>query len=455
MSLLAAHINDAGITVLGERGIVYREPGFALLDDRELVTGDRAFANARLKPRCIHKHYWSSLSSEPLSDARFKHLTAADLVSLQLESIWSLASPHGDRLIVAVPPSMNAEQLGLFLGIADALGIPIVAMVDAAVSATRREYPGVTLVHVDFGLQAAWLTRLAQNEQVQVERSAVVEAVGTVVLTDAWIKSIAAAFVKQSRFDPLHTAATEQLMQDRLPQWLSRLGAQDGIEVAMTYRGTEYRAELDRLDVVGAVEPLYQRLLAQLRALLRADEHPAIQLSDRAARLPGLADALSARVGGDLFMLEAGASARGLLARCAGMQRSTGNVTLLKQLHWDRSPAEIRRSAAGGDGVRPSHLLFGARAWPIDQRLLVLGAQPAEGERCIDLPADMPGVSRRHCALRQQGGQCIVEDYSRYGTYLNGHRIEGSAVLQAGDQLRIGTPGHEFKLILTESAHGA
>ena len=164
---------------------------------------------------------------------------------------------------------------------------------------------------------------------------------------------------------------------------------------------------------------------------------------------------MSAAVGGDLFMLEAGASARGLLARCAGMQRSTGNVTLLKQLHWDRSPVEIGRSAAGGDGVRPSHLLFGARAWPIDQRLLVLGAQPAEGERCIDLPADMPGVSRRHCALRQQGGQCIVEDYSRYGTYLNGHRIEGSAVLQAGDQLRIGTPGHEFKLILTEPAHGA
>ena len=32
MSLLAAHINDAGISVLSADRILYREPGFALLD---------------------------------------------------------------------------------------------------------------------------------------------------------------------------------------------------------------------------------------------------------------------------------------------------------------------------------------------------------------------------------------------------------------------------------------
>ncbi len=455
MSLLAAHVNDAGITVLGDRGVLYREPGFALLDERELVTGDQAFANARLKPRRIHNRYWSSLSAEPLNDTRFRHLTAADLVSLQLEALWSRSSKPGDRLIVAVPPGMDGEQLGLFLGVADALEIPIVALVDAAVSATRREYPGAVPVHVDLGLHAALLTRLGQDGQAQVERSAVVEAIGTVALTDAWIKAIASAFVKQSRFDPLHTAETEQLMQDRLPEWLSLLAARDSVEVTVDYRGIEHRAELDRLDMVAAVDPLYQRLVGQLRALIRADEHPAIQLSDRAARLPGFPEALSARVGGDVFTLEAGATARGLLARCREMQRSTNSVALLKQLHWDQSPAAVERSSSGANGARPSHLLYGAHAWRIDDQVLVLGSQPAEGERFVDLPADMPGVSRRHCALRQRGGQCVVEDYSRYGTYLNGHRIEGSAVLQAGDQLRIGTPGHEFKLIVTEPADGA
>jgi len=60
---------------------------------------------------------------------------------------------------------------------------------------------------------------------------------------------------------------------------------------------------------------------------------------------------------------------------------------------------------------------------------------------------DMPGVSRRHCLLRRENGQCIVEDLSRYGTWLNGSRIDRSAVLQAGDSLRVGTPGQEFRLI--------
>jgi len=78
-----------------------------------------------------------------------------------------------------------------------------------------------------------------------------------------------------------------------------------------------------------------------------------------------------------------------------------------------------------------------------------------DGERWIDLQKDMPGVSRRHCLLQTEGGQCIVRDFSRYGTFLNGHRIDGSAVLQVGDLIRLGTPGFELRLITTEQARGS
>jgi predicted component of type VI protein secretion system len=46
-----------------------------------------------------------------------------------------------------------------------------------------------------------------------------------------------------------------------------------------------------------------------------------------------------------------------------------------------------------------------------------------------------------------QDGQAVLHDQSRYGTLLNGHRIEGSAVLQAGDVLSIGQPALDFDLI--------
>jgi len=66
----------------------------------------------------------------------------------------------------------------------------------------------------------------------------------------------------------------------------------------------------------------------------------------------------------------------------------------------------------------------------------------------------MPGVSRRHCSLSRKNGQCVLEDHSRYGTFLNGNRIDGSSVMQVGDSLRIGSPGFEFQLITTDEQNG-
>ncbi|MDH3861072.1 MAG: FHA domain-containing protein, partial [Gammaproteobacteria bacterium] len=78
----------------------------------------------------------------------------------------------------------------------------------------------------------------------------------------------------------------------------------------------------------------------------------------------------------------------------------------------------------------------------------------AEGERWLDLQQDMPGVSRRHCEIAFANGQCVVTDRSRYGTFLNGHRVDGSAVLQVGDVLRVGTPGVEMRMIFVEQQDG-
>jgi len=455
LSLLAAHINDAGISVLSADRILYREPGFALLEDDDLTTGIKAFQNARVNPRRIQNRFWSDLKTEPLSDRRFRHLSAADLVSRHFEQVWQSVSASGDRLVIAVPAYMNNANLGLFLGIANELNVPVVGLVDAAVAATRREYKGAIPVHVDLGLHVATLSRLAQTGQAQLDRSAVIESSGLMSLYDAWIRVIADAFVKQSRFDPLHTAETEQLLHDRLTGWLAAASSRDKVTLDVEYRHISHSAELESLHLISAAAPVYQRIASQLGAIFRAEETPAIQLSDRAARMPGLADMLSARVGGEVFLLEPGATARGLVTRCRDMQRGEGGVTLIRQLPWDQAAVEIRKNEAPAAAGLPTHLLFENTAFSIDGRSLTLGSQPAPGERWLDLQGDMPGISRRHCSLVSQNGQCVVQDYSRYGTFLNGHKIDGSAVLQVGDMLRLGTPGYELRLIMTETENGA
>jgi hypothetical protein len=455
VALLAAHINDAGICILDSNKVLYREPGFALLDDDRLTTGSEAFSQARVKPRRIQHGFWSSLQTAALADRHFHHLSAADLVSRQLEQIWKRVSSAGDGIVVAVPAYMSNDNLSLFLGITGELKIPVIAMVDAAVAATRREYKGAVPVHVDLSLHSAVLTRLAQSGQAQFDRSAVVDESGMITLYDAWIALIAESFVQQSRFDPLHTAETEQMLQDNLQGWLAEASASKTITLDIEYRGITHQAELEALELVATAAPIYHRIVSKLRALYRADEVPALQLSDRAARMPGLADILSARVGGDIFLQEPGATARGLLSRCREMQPGDSQVSRIRQLPWDQSAIEAKVTGNLRDGGQPTHLLFENTAHAIDSQPLTLGSQSGDGERYIDLQQDMPGVSRQHCSLQQLNGQCIVRDFSRYGTFLNGHRIDGSAVLQVGDLIRLGTPGYEFTLITTETASGS
>ncbi|HSG97191.1 MAG TPA: FHA domain-containing protein [Woeseiaceae bacterium] len=448
MTLLAAHLNDAGLLFTDGERILCREPGCALLEDDGLVTGQEAWANASLHPRRINNTYWSRLTTEPLVDQRFKHLSAADLVTEQLETLWKRVAKQGDQLAIAVPGYMSNENLGLLLGIAMELDIPIVAMVDAAVAATRREYVQAVPVHIDLSLRTAMLTRLAQEGQAQYERGVVVHEAGMLDLYGIWLRVIAEAFVQQSRFDPLHTAETEQTLQDSILDWLAIAATGKTVPMQVEYRGISHKAEVEALEFVTAATPVYQNIVSNLRALYRAGDTPALQLSDRAARMPGLADTLKARVGGEVFLLEPGATARGLANRCSE-HRPGSSVSLVRHLAWDQTRITVEPER-GQSGTQPTHVLLGHQAMPVGGTGLVVGSHPEGGERWLDLGQDVAGVSRRHCEITAGNGQCIVTDHSRYGTFLNGHRIDGSATLQAGDVLRVGTPGVELRLIQVE-----
>ncbi len=448
MALLAAHLNDAGILVTDGDRILSREPGFALLEDDGLVTGRAAWASASLKPRRVQHRYWAELSTESLGDRRFAHLSSADIASAQLETLWQKVAQPGDQLALAVPGYMNSASLGLLLGIALELEIPVVGMVDAAVAATRREYTAAVPVHVDLSLHTAMLTRLSQDGQAQYEKSSILDDAGMLDLYDIWLRVIAESFVQQSRFDPLHTAETEQALQNNILGWLAIASSKDSVPLEVEYRGITHRAEIESIDLVDAATPVYQAIVSNLRAIYRAGETPALQLSDRAARMPGLADTLAARVGGEVFLLEPGATARGLAMRCSASQAG-GSVSLVRHLPWDQAPIGLE-TAGTGVAELPSHVLVGSRAMPVGAEPLVLGSQPGDNERWLDLGRETPGISRRHCDIATSNGQCVVTDHSRYGTFLNGHRIDGSASLQSGDVLRIGTPGVELRMISVE-----
>ncbi len=453
MSTLAISLNDAAITAVTGSRLVYREPGFALLAGDALATGLAAVAEARRHPRSVVSHFWRHLGVEPLRELKFRHLTSADLAARQLEEIWRGQKSAADRVVLAVPAFMERENLGVLLGIAADLQMPVTALVDSAIAASRRAYRGRALVHLELSLHAGLVTRIEQEDGAVQDRVEVVDSAGIAALRDTWVAVIAEAFVRQSRFDPLHTAESEQLLYDRLDAWLEAAGQRGEIRMQLEFGGHTHEAALNALELVDAVSSIYQDLAGHVRSLIRAAESPALQFVAETGRLPGLVDFMAARTGGEPFLLETAAAARGALARL-GRTADTSSQRLLRRLPFDQEPVPEPAERNGGRGEVPTHLLYGHRAFAIDGEGLDIGGDIG-GARGIALDPDMPGISRRHCSLRREDGQCIVEDLSRYGTFLNGNRIDRSAVLQAGDSLRVGTPGQEFSLIRVVGGDGA
>ncbi|MEJ2602033.1 MAG: FHA domain-containing protein [Gammaproteobacteria bacterium] len=452
MTTLAISLNDAAITAVTGSRLVYREPGFALLADGDLVTGSRAMAEARRHPRSVVNHYWRNLNLEPVQELKFRHLTPADLASRQLEELWRAQKSATDAVILAVPSWMERDSLGVLLGIAAELQLPVSALVDAAVASSRRAYPGRSLIHVDLSLHTAALSRIEQEGAAATDRVELVDSAGLIALRETWVAVIADAFVQQSRFDPLHTAESEQLLYDRLDAWLETAVHAGEVRMQLEFGGHVHEASLPVLSFTESVSGIYQTLASHVRSLIRAAEVPALQLTYHSARLPGLVDFLVARTGGEPFVLEEAAAARGALARAAAAVG--GPTRLTRRLPWDQQPVQAPAADMQDAGEAPTHILQGHHAYALDGAGLAIGTSLGD-EYGIGLDSDMAGVSRRHCVLRQENGQCIVEDLSRYGTWLNGTRIDRSAVLQAGDSLRVGTPGQEFRLIRVVSADGA
>jgi pSer/pThr/pTyr-binding forkhead associated (FHA) protein len=89
------------------------------------------------------------------------------------------------------------------------------------------------------------------------------------------------------------------------------------------------------------------------------------------------------------------------------------------------------------------------RAHAIDARPLVIGLGGGAGRRIV-LGGSGAGISRAHCTLLREGARTIVRDHSRYGTFVNGERVDGESEVGAGDRLRVGSPGLVLELVAVD-----
>jgi hypothetical protein len=459
VSTLAIELNDAGITALRDdeptTGTRHPSPGFAVVDGAAIAIGVEAMEQARLKPRRAHHRFWSELDTRPLGRPFPAGLSAADLAHAHLSKIWSETRAGVHRVVIALPGSHSAPRMGLILGIAQACGIPVEAIVDAAVAAASTLSRSGALLHLDVELNGVVLTEMTSGRELVRSRVQVGDHTGMVRLRDAWARRIARLFVARTRFDPLHVASTEQQLHGRLGELLPRLALETRAVVELESAGRIHAVEVERSDLVDSVAAEYEGIEQLVRQLKRVGEPATILLSDRAVGLPGFAERIANLGDSEIVPLPCGAAARGAL-RYPETLRSPGEalpfVTRLDRsgspdAEEEERPRPPRIIAEPRRETQATHILHDSVAHPITDRPFVVGTSLAPDHRGLELDGRSTGVSRVHCTVLRTPEGVTVQDHSTHGSFLNGQRIDGKARAFGGDRLQVGIPGVELRLI--------
>jgi hypothetical protein len=428
--------------------ILASAPGAACVTDNAIMVGTAAAAQARLQPQRVHQRFWRDLSAEPLGRAPRPQLSAADLAFEQLCSLRSEAEAAGGAdatWLIAVPPMFSREQLGLLLGIAGEAGAGEIGLVDAALAACALDNVPDHVLHLELYRHCAIVTAVEQTPTgARRARFEIDEQCGTQRLEQLCLDTAAAQFVRQTRFDPLHQARTEQLLADEMPRMLSTLLTTAVASVAISTGSESLQVDMARGQWLATAESSYAALLQLVQRARPAGQAVELRVGARAQSYPGLVERLQTLKTCRVALLSEGAAARGALLHASAILRGAEPALICQLPLAHAAPDEaalLSEPAAIAVRATATHLLHAGRAWPLQADPLNIGTQLPAGSRALQLPAGTPGISRIHCCIRVQDGVALVEDQSTYGSYINDERIHGRAALQRGDRLRLGTPG--------------
>ena len=367
MSVCVLEFNDTALALGNEKGLRASSPGYANLGREPVLLGAAAQARARIDPRQTLNQFWMRLGTEPLHHARAQVRHHADLAYLQLLQLHEEAGKP-EELIFAVPGSFSREQLAILLGIAQRCPFRAVGLIDAALAAASTSPIADSALHLDLQLHQCVLTQLMRDgDSLQRVGVRVLQGTGLLQMQERWARHVAAQFIQQTRFDPLHAAATEQQLYDQMPQWLDTLSEQSDVSAGLLNGGNSYHAKLRSADMLDAVRPLYLQLSEAL-----AGDFDTLLLSPRIARLPRIGQFIGAA-----SALATDAVTHACLLNAAIIRSDDQALRFVTRLPapGSRVSAEASRPkapASSAETVAPSHLVLGARAWRLDPGSLYL-----------------------------------------------------------------------------------
>ena len=303
---------------------------------------------------------------------------------------------------------------------------------DSAVAALAATAGAGSYVHLDIHLHHTVVTSLEVSDTVQRTAVQVVNEVGLLEIQDSCVNHVADLFIRQSRFDPLHHAVTEQALCNRMAQCLRELAQGAETQVDIEFEQARYQAGWAGSNWWAALQPLYDKLSAAVESDRVALLHP------RLASLPAVVEQLT-RVTPQVDTLDARAVYAGCMDYVQQQRKAGAAIYFVTQLAATAQPAiGVTAPAVLAQQASPTHILAGVEAYPLGAMPLYLSAQGAPAQSDSHNPL---------CSVALNDATATLFPASHGAVYVNGRAAASNTDLRPGDTISFAHCDREFALI--------
>ena len=444
MSLKVIELNDRGIKVGDESGIIVQSPGFALVHGDILEVGESAEQQARIQPTNSFNKYWHELSLEPISHSnKVRHF--ADLAYAQLMHLAEVGAIDKD-VIFAVPGNFTRQQLAILLGLAQQSPFTTVGVVDSALAATVSAAQAEHIVYADIQLHQVVLTKLALvGDHLETEGVVQIPGVGNQNFMNLMMQIATDMFIQQCRFNPQHNAESEQQLYNELPSWLLQNDKEKTLQLALKSSTAVHIAKLPRETLITTLNDYYKKVNEQIHAIAVAN-NAQLLLSKNLAELPGYQATLQQI--SDFVIVEDHSVNSACHQYRELITGSDQGIHLVNKLPADvLSGGTVDSKQQEAESERPTHVLFANRAFSIGSIEIKNNVSlngSAKASRVIvmniaSLPKTLGRIEKR--------GEEVFLYCGDQEVFVNDSTISGECLLSLGDRICFVKNGEEISLI--------
>jgi len=485
MSTLGIELSDVGVNgiLIGKDGSSQtlkmganndRTPAVACMKDGELVFGAEAMELSMVYPRRASSEFLDDLSFQSVMlDGHRGRLAYSQIAYKFFENIVRRAirqAPDLERVALAVPGHFleandkSEERLGLLLGIFKDLEFPLSGIVDMAAASMYSEglwnvAEGDSVFHVDLLLHATHITVFRRVDGLERVNFSRMPQYGFMKMLERFSGALANRFLKQTAFDITVDREIEKAFHAQTCDMLFNIGrvGEASLEVSTREKSRQMTItrEIAALDLAPQVKLLTQMLLRAVNDF--ADGHGGVQivLSERAASIQGLKEALTVQGIGRVTESPVESSAFGAAGYSANwpVAKNVEDIRVEVGISLESLPKptaeQMARHSIGefklikeGKSLAPTHIVCDGLAYELSGDKFVIGIGESED---FDLVADRKysGKPAEICRLVFSEDRWVLTD--RDEDIVESKSVSG---LKAGDALDVRSIGQRKRLLL-------